>query len=194
MKKQLTSLKKEKDKLLLHCCCAPCSIFPIQTLGNNFKIVNLWYNPNIYDNEEYIKRKINFEKYSKAKGLDCVIVDKNTSKLQNENKKITLNKIEWQPGKCEKCYEIRIIETIKQAKKLKIPNFSLTLIGSPFQDRGKIVALARSYAKNSGLNFVKRDFLKGFYEGKKEAKALGLYLQKYCGCIKSKQERKKNET
>lgn len=48
---------KEKKKLLLHSCCAPCSSYVISYLTNFFDITVLYYNPNIYPYEEYEKRK-----------------------------------------------------------------------------------------------------------------------------------------
>ena len=47
----------EKKRLLLHSCCAPCSSYVITYLTNYFDITILYYNPNIYPYEEYLKRK-----------------------------------------------------------------------------------------------------------------------------------------
>ena len=54
--KEIQKLDKLK-KLLLHCCCAPCSSYVISFLSNYFDITVLYYNPNIYPKEEYLKRK-----------------------------------------------------------------------------------------------------------------------------------------
>ena len=43
-------------KLLLHTCCAPCSSYVLEYLGNIFRITILYYNPNISPYEEYQKR------------------------------------------------------------------------------------------------------------------------------------------
>ena len=54
-------MKTQKDNviptLLLHCCCAPCSSYVLEYLSKYFKITLLYYNPNIYPIEEYLKRK-----------------------------------------------------------------------------------------------------------------------------------------
>ena len=42
--------------LFLHCCCAPCSSYVLEYLGNYFRITVFYYNPNITDEEEYHKR------------------------------------------------------------------------------------------------------------------------------------------
>ena len=58
-KKELTLLDslKEKKKVLLHSCCAPCSSHVITFLTNYFDITILYYNPNISPISEYKKRK-----------------------------------------------------------------------------------------------------------------------------------------
>ena len=48
---------KIKQKILLHSCCAPCSTAVIERLKDEFEMVIFYYNPNIYPEEEYLKRK-----------------------------------------------------------------------------------------------------------------------------------------
>ncbi|MBQ6600543.1 MAG: epoxyqueuosine reductase QueH [Clostridia bacterium] len=46
--------KEEKvPSLLLHSCCAPCSSYCLSYLSQYFRITLLYYNPNIYPEEEY---------------------------------------------------------------------------------------------------------------------------------------------
>ena len=56
-----------KKKLLLHSCCGPCSSYVISYLTNYFDITILYYNPNIYPYDEYLKilalKKQEYEKY-----------------------------------------------------------------------------------------------------------------------------------
>ena len=47
-----------KKKILLQSCCAPCSTAVIERLADTYDITILYYNPNIYPEEEYLKRKI----------------------------------------------------------------------------------------------------------------------------------------
>ena len=44
-------------------------------------------------------------------------------------------------------------------------------------------------AEKYDLKFVYRDFRVGFREGQAKARELGLYMQKYCGCIFSEEDR-----
>ena len=45
-----------KPRLLLHCCCAPCAAGCIERLSELFEVTFYYYNPNITDDEEYVKR------------------------------------------------------------------------------------------------------------------------------------------
>ena len=44
-------------------------------------------------------------------------------------------------------------------------------------------------AKKYNIEFLYRDFRPGFREGQNKARELGLYMQKYCGCIFSEEDR-----
>ena len=46
----------ERPTLLLHCCCAPCSSYVLQSLHAHFRLVLFFYNPNISPQAEYDKR------------------------------------------------------------------------------------------------------------------------------------------
>ena len=52
----------EKPRLLLHCCCAPCSSAVIERIKDHFDITYFYFNPNIYPQEDYDKR---YEEFSK---------------------------------------------------------------------------------------------------------------------------------
>ena len=57
-----------------------------------------------------------------------------------------------------------------------------------------IKKLCEDLAKEYGIEFLYRDFRVGFWEGHNKAKnELNLYMQKYCGCIFSEEDRYKNK-
>lgn len=53
----------EKNRLLLHSCCGPCSTACIERLITDYKITVFFYNPNITDMDEYELRKENQIKF-----------------------------------------------------------------------------------------------------------------------------------
>lgn len=58
------------EKILLHTCCAPCSASTI-TLLQYYKIVSLWFNPNIYPLKELLSRYDTWNKY-----MDLLSIEK----------------------------------------------------------------------------------------------------------------------
>ena len=66
---------KNREKLLLHSCCAPCSSACLERLKDVFDVTVLYYNPNVEVREEYEKRKAEqirlLQETGWAKFLDC---------------------------------------------------------------------------------------------------------------------------
>ena len=92
-------------------------------------------------------------------------------------------------NRCYFCYKDRLLKTATFAKTAGFEAFSTSLLYSPFQQHEKIKQIAELIAKDIGVIFLYED-LRGFYRaGQKKARELGIYMQKYCGCIFSEQER-----
>ena len=67
--------------------------------------------------------------------------------------------------------------------------FTTTLLVSPYQNHDLLIQVAQQVAKKYDIEFLYRDFRPGFREGQNEARQLGLYMQKYCGCVFSEEDR-----
>lgn len=93
------------------------------------------------------------------------------------------------PGRCVKCYEMRFFEAARQAKEGGFDSFTSSLFISPYQKHELMISVAEAAAKEYGVEFLYRDFRPLFRAGQERAKELGFYMQKYCGCIFSEQER-----
>lgn len=74
-------------------------------------------------------------------------------------------------------------------KKIGYDSFSTTLLVSPYQNHEALKEIGVELGRKYGINFVYRDFRVGFREGQTKARDLGLYMQKYCGCIFSEEDR-----
>lgn len=74
-------------------------------------------------------------------------------------------------------------------KKIGYDSFSTTLLVSPYQNHEALKTLGEELAKKYVIKFVYRDFRVGFREGQQKARELGLYMQKYCGCVFSEEDR-----
>ncbi len=171
-------------KLLLHTCCAPCSVKCIETFQSEGIEPDLfWYNPNIHPFMEYENRKQALKKYTNLIDIKLIMYD--VYGLRDFISKIYPNF----ENRCEKCYKIRIEETARYAAEHAYDCFSTTLLISPYQNRGLICEIANEAARKYNVAFLYRDFRAMFRGGQKIARENNLYMQKYCGCIFSEEER-----
>lgn len=173
-------------KILLHSCCAPCSSQVITLLTEYFDITILYYNPNIYPKDEYIKRKeeqiklINeIEHKNKIDIIDC--------DYENNIYENTIKGLENEPegGKrCLKCYEIRLMKACRYAKENNFDYFTTTLTISPLKNSQIINNIGHNLEQKYGVKYLYSDFKKK--EGYKRSIILSneykLYRQNYCGC------------
>lgn len=174
-----------EKKLLLHTCCAPCSVYCIELLRKEgIEPVSFWFNPNIHPYMEYKARRDCLIEYSKMENFELII---------NENyglREFCKNVSNDMKNRCQNyCYRVRMEETAKYAKEHGFEAFTTTLFVSPYQKHEKIKEVCEEMAKKYGVKFLYRDFREGFRQGQNKARNLGLYMQKYCGCVFSEEER-----
>ena len=172
-------------KLLLHTCCAPCSVYCIDTLRNEgIEPTVYWFNPNIHPYMEYKARRDCLKEYTKSIEVEAIFEE---NYGLDEFCKNVVNSLET---RCQDyCYPVRLERTAKYAKEHGYTHISTTLLVSPYQKHDIIKDLGEKIAKNYGLEFLYRDFRIGFRDGQSKARELGLYMQKYCGCIFSEESR-----
>ena len=179
----------EKKKILLHSCCAPCSTAVIERLKDEFDITILYYNPNIYPEEEYIKRKNEEIKYIEILhqtrpdiNIDMIDCDYD-SKSYYEAVKGLENEREG-GARCAVCFKIRLQKTAELAKENNFDIFGTTLTVSPHKNAELINAIGLGIEKNLGIPFLVSNFKKkdGYKQSVTLAKENNLYRQNYCGC------------
>lgn len=166
-------------KLLVHVCCGPCAAYPLrQLLDRGVELQAYFYNPNIHPIEEFKRRKENAQ----------LLCDKYGVKLHT-NDDFMQEKWEAFTGaeeqRCKMCYSVRFDEVAKFAKEHGFDAFTTTLLVSPYQKHDLIKELGKFYGDKYGVEFYYEDFRPGFREGQNMARELGLYRQKFCGCIVS---------
>ena len=171
-------------KLLLHTCCAPCSVYCIKSLrAENIEPTLYWFNPNIHPYAEYKARRDCLRNYAQsinielreddAYGLDefvCNVADKLNTRCRDY------------------CYPMRLRRAFEYAKANGYDAISTTLLYSIYQQHDVIAQLMQGLSKEFGIEFLYRDFREGWQEGQDEARRIGLYMQKYCGCVFSEEE------
>lgn len=171
-------------KLLLHTCCAPCSVACVKQLREEgIEPVSFWYNPNIHPFTEYRARRNCLREYAKSIGLE--LVEEDEYGLEKFVKAVVGDI----PNRCGYCYGLRLGQAAKYAADHGFDAFCTTLTVSPYQNTPLIFETGEKLAKAFGVAFALYDFSPRYHEGQDEARALGLYMQKYCGCIFSEEDR-----
>lgn len=183
----MPGFRKETERemsLLLHICCAPCSIACIDTLrASGIEPYGYWFNPNIHPYTEYRMRKNTLMDY--AKSIDLKL-DLNDDYGLRPFVKAVANDID---GRCSTCYSMRMNEAARYAAEHGFTQFTSTLFISPYQNHELLKATAENAARQYGIEFYYQDFRPYFRAGQDRARELGLYMQKYCGCIFSEEDR-----
>ncbi|MEG6617083.1 epoxyqueuosine reductase QueH [Peptococcaceae bacterium 1198_IL3148] len=171
-------------KILLHTCCGPCSIYPLEHLQNeNLDIVAHFYNPNIHPFTEWQKRKENFEQFTEREGIKTIIED------DYDLEGFLQNVVHREANRCRYCYNMRLSRAAQIARKGKFDAFTTTLLVSPFQKHDILKEIGEAVGEKYGVPFYYVDFRPGYKDAYKKAKETGHYTQQYCGCIYSEKDR-----
>jgi predicted adenine nucleotide alpha hydrolase (AANH) superfamily ATPase len=171
-------------KILLHICCAPCTIYPLEILRKEAgQVKGVFFNPNIHPYLEYKKRLDKVREYTAREGLEVAVAEGYPIEdfLQ---KTAALGK-----DRCSYCYEVRLRHTAEQARKGLFDAFTTTLLYSRYQKHDLIRKTAEDIAREMKIPFYYKDFRVGWEGGVRISKETGMYRQKYCGCIYSEKER-----
>lgn len=174
-------------RILLHICCGPCAIYCIDALRKKGHTVEgFFYNPNIHPLSEYDKRKE--ASLCVSEKLNIPIHFYREYQFKDFFRKITLYE---QDDRCRLCWQLRLRHTAEFSKRENFDAFTTTLLISPYQDQDRIKDIATTLAKDYYVNFYYEDFRVGFRDSHILSKEMGLYHQKYCGCVYSERERYK---
>ena len=175
-------------KLLLHTCCAPCLIGTLTRITADAQCAHLhisclWFNPNIHPYTEYKSRLNALENFTHDNNINLIIKD------DYGLREFTRNIINNLENKCGFCYDWRIKECAEIAVENDFDAFSSTLLISLYQNHEKIKEIGAEYARLYNIKFFYADCREHFRTGQKQARENNIYMQKYCGCIFSEEER-----
>ena len=169
-------------QLLLHACCAPCSLGTIPYWQEQGYQLTLYYdNPNIQPYEEYLQRLQGLKEYTQREGL--TLSEAASYNLQEYLQVVAPLGTAPNPARCAACYRLRLQATAKRALALGYATFSTTLLISPYQNQQLLQELGAAIAAETGLSFADANLQPRFRDAQNQARALGIYRQKYCGCL-----------
>ena len=176
-------------RLLLHCCCAPCSSRCLEFLNGKFDITCYFFNPNITDEAEYSKRLNELKNFvSRAfYGAFPVIDGGFDPSLFYAAAKGKEGEKEG-GARCFSCYALRLENTAAYAKANGFDYFGTTLTVSPHKNAEKINEIG--FSLGGEVKYLPSDFKKqgGYLRSIELSKEYGLYRQNYCGCEFSKKQ------
>ncbi|MGM9879620.1 MAG: epoxyqueuosine reductase QueH [Bacilli bacterium] len=175
---------KEKPKLLLHSCCAPCSTSVLELLTKYFKVDIYYYNPNIYPESEYLKRKNEQKRLINLLKEDINFIE---TEYDNNNFDLLTRGLETEKEgglRCNKCISFRMENACRYAKEHNYDFFTTTLSVSPHKNSKMINEIGYNLEKKYSMPYLYSDFKKkdGYKKSIFLSKEYNLYRQNYCGC------------
>ncbi len=190
MEEEMKALPSEtRPRLLLQCCCAPCSSSVLAVLTPFLDVTVYFYNPNIHPQAEYEKRLAQLPKLlaGAAYGNDIKVLD---APYIPADFFAAVQGLEDEPeggARCTECFRLRLSETAKQAKAHGFDYFTTTLTVSPHKNAAVLNEIGLALGAEYGVRFLPSDFKKkeGYKESIRLSKAYDLYRQDYCGCVYS---------
>lgn len=170
-------------KLLMHICCANCVLYPLTVIKQQgVDLKGFWFNPNIHPFTEYKNRLDATRRLEGLWNLDVEYTD--YYGLREYLRNVAGNG----SGRCEYCYTVRLEESAKKAIDMNADAFTTSLLVSSYQKFDMIIDIGRMMQDKYSVEFYGEDFRKGFNKSRRMSKEMGLYRQKYCGCIYSEME------
>ncbi len=187
---EILSKLDKRGKILLHSCCGPCSSYVISYLSKYFDITVLYYNPNIYPKEEYLKRKE--EQIRLINEIDTDgYVDIMDCDYDNDKYEEKIRGLENEPERgrrCWICYKMRMEKTALLASSNNYDYFCTTLSVSPYKNADWINEIGKELEDIYDVKWLYSDFKKkdGYKKSILLSSKYNLYRQDYCGCEYSK--------
>lgn len=179
--------------LLLHSCCAPCSSYCLEYLSEYFYITVFYYNPNIYPEEEFLKRAAEQKSFIERLPVKYPISFVEGAYEKERFYELTRGLEDVREGgeRCFRCYELRLRESAELAKQMGMDYFTTTLSISPLKNAEKLNEIGDRLAFEYGVRYLNSDFKKknGYKRSVELSETYGMYRQYYCGCVFSKQQR-----
>ena len=185
-------------RLLLHACFAPCSSYVLEYLTEYFDITVFFYNPNITEYDEYLKRKAELKRFISQKSFAHKVKQIDGDYEPDLFFEIAKGRENIPEGgaRCFDCYRLRLQKTAELAKSGGYDYFCTTLSISPHKNAAKLNEIGGELSELYGVKYLYSDFKKrGGYKRSIELSAeYNLYRQSFCGCIFSKKlaEKKNN--
>lgn len=172
------------EQVLLHSCCAPCSAAIIEWLLNHeIEPIVYYYNPNIFPQAEYEKRKAELTRH--CQGLGLTVIDGDWAHKEWLESVKGYEKEPERGARCQICFNVRLLAAAKKCKELGLKRFTTSLASSRWKTLQQVDAAGMAAASAVGdVEYWAKNWRKdGLQERRNELLKLnGFYNQQWCGC------------
>lgn len=169
-------------RVLLHACCGPCLLEPLDALAADADVTVCYANPNIHPAGEYERRRDTLLAYVEGSDTDVIEIPYEPALWADATAGLE------RPERCRACYRLRIGLVAAEAARLGYDAVASTLSVSPYQDQRSIAEEGERACAEAGVRFIAADFTDRYPEATRRSRELGMYRQKYCGCAPSMAE------
>ena len=170
-------------KLLVLSCCAPCSCAVIKKLvDDGVAVTVLFYNPNIYPKEEYVKRRDEQKRVCERLGAHFVDLP-----YEPEKWDLAVRGLEQEPERgrrCSACFQMRLKRAQEYALAHHFDALTSVLGVSRYKDLNQVNRAATQAWCEVGKPYWAKNWRKDGLEDLRRAliQEFQLYQQTYCGC------------
>lgn len=171
-----------EKRILVHICCAPDAVYILQELRKGADVCGFFYNPNIYPEEEYQRRKRDTEKICDILNVPLIIGEYDAQQWEN-----AVRELHQEPeggARCRICYRYRLLRTAEETGNQGMDGFTAVLTVSPHKNADIINEIGIDIERETGICYIPSNFKKkeGFKHSVRLSREYGLYRQNYCGC------------
>jgi hypothetical protein len=146
------------------------------------EVVAYFYNPNVQPYKEFEARLGAFERVCGSADIPSI------AEPVYEPERWLRGALAAQ-DRCEFCYRDRLERTAKHAALGGFDAFTTSLLVSPYQKHDLARRIGEEEADEMGVEFLYRDMRPEWKESRRRTFELGIYRQKYCGCVFSERDR-----
>lgn len=190
------TLPSGHDRVLLHCCCAPCSCEIIESLqASGIQFTIFFYNPNIHPRQEYAVRKEEIRRFAERYGVPFVDADYD-SELWFARAKGMEDEPE-RGGRCRMCFDLRLQRTALHAYENGFRFIATSLGISRWKNLQQVNDCGRrAAAPYPGLAYWDHNWRKGGGSARmiEITRRENFYRQEYCGCVYSLRDARRSRS
>lgn len=183
-KKLIVEAPFGERKILLHACCAPCSLAILECLmQSGIEPFVYFFNPNIFPKSEYEHRKEELKKHCNS--LKIPFADGDYGRAEWEAATSAFKDEPERGARCLECFKLRLLKSAEKTRELGLKAFTTTLASSRWKSFEQI-CISGKFAEErvEGVKFWDFNWKKyGLSERRIELlKSGNFYNQLYCGC------------